>query len=82
MTSREKDTPRIQEAPSVENDPMVKTRLRTLLALAVAIGRREGLLANGDFNVEGGSNVANKGNIRDCEVASAGENKTGDQRGG
>jgi hypothetical protein len=54
---------------------MVRTRLRTLLELAVAIGRREGLLGNnGDFNVEGGSNVTDKGNIRDCKAAPAGEN--------
>jgi len=75
MTSREKDTTRTQGAPPVENNPMVRTRLRTLLELAVAIGRREGLLGNnGDFNVEGGSNVTEKGNIRDCKAAPAGEN--------
>jgi len=83
MTSREIDTPKIEEALPVEPNPMVRTRLRTLLELAVAIGRREGLLGNnGDFNVEGGSNVTDKGNIRDCETAPAGEDKTGDQRRG
>ena len=75
MTAREKDTTRTQEAPPVENNPMVRTRLRTLLELAVAIGKREGLLGNnGDFNVEGGSNVTHKGNIRDCKAPPPGEN--------
>ena len=79
MTVREKDTTRTQEAPPVESNPMVRTRLRTLLEVAVAIGRREGLLGNsGDSNAEGGSNVTDKGNIRDCKAAPAGENKTGD----
>ncbi len=74
MLSREKDAPRIQEVPPVESNPMVRTRLRTLLELAVAIGRREGLLGNnGDFNVEGGQNVADKGNIRDCKAAPSGQ---------
>ena len=64
MTSREKDTTRTQEAPPVENNPMVRARLRTLLELAVAIGRREGLLGNnGDSNTEGGKDVTDKGNI-------------------
>ena len=80
MTSREKDTLRTQEAPPVESNPMVRTRLSTLLELAVAIGRREGLLGNnGDFNVEGGQNVTDKGNIRDCKAAPVGEDKVGDQ---
>ncbi len=75
MTAREKATTRTQEAPSVENNPMVRTRLRTLLELAVAIGRREGLLGNnGDSSAEGGSNVTDKGNIRDCKAAPTGEN--------
>ena len=79
MTAHGKDTTRTQEAPPVESNPMVRARLRTLLELAVTIGRREGLLGNnGDLNVEGGSNVTDKGNIRDCEAAPAGENKTGD----
>ena len=80
MTSREKDTLRTQEALPVESNPMVRTRLSTLLELAVAIGRREGLLGNnGDFNVEGGQNVTDKGNIRDCKAAPVGEDKVGDQ---
>ena len=75
MTAREKDTTKTQEAPPVESNPMVRTRLRTLLEVAVAIGRREGLLGNnGDSNAEGGSNVTDKGNIRDCKAAPAGEN--------
>ena len=83
MTLREKDTTKTQELPLVESNPMVRTRLRTLLELAVAIGRREGLLGNnGDSKIEGGSNVTDKGNIRDCKAAPPGENKTGDQRRG
>jgi len=75
MTLREKDTTKTQEAPPVESNLMVRTRLRTLLELAVAIGKREGLLGNnGELNVEGGSNVTDKGNIRDCKAAPAGEN--------
>jgi hypothetical protein len=75
MTAREKDTPNTQETPQIENNPMVRTRLRTLLELAVTIGKREGLLGNnGELNVEGGSNVTDKGNIRDCKAAPAGEN--------
>ncbi len=75
MTVREKDTTRTQEAPPVESNPMVRTRLRTLLEVAVAIGKRKGLLGNnGEFNIEGGSNVTDKGNIRDCKAAPAGEN--------
>ena len=69
MLSREIDTPRIEEAPSVENNPIVKTRLRILLELAVAIGKREGLLGNnGDFDIEGGKYVTDKGNIRGREA--------------
>jgi hypothetical protein len=79
MTSREIDTIRIEEAPPVENNPLVRARLRTLLELAVAIGKREGLLGNnGDSNIEGGQNVTDKGNIRDCKAAPAGKDKTGD----
>ena len=75
MKVREKDTTRTQEAPPVESNPMVRTRLRTLLEVAVAIGKREGLLGNnGEFNIEGGSNVTDKGDIRDCKTAPAGEN--------
>jgi hypothetical protein len=74
MTSNEKDTTRTQEAPPVENNPMVRTRLRTLLELAIGIGRREGLLGNSDeTNVEGGSNVTDKRNFRDCKAAAPGE---------
>ena len=80
MTAREKDTTRIQEAPPVESNPMVRTRLRTLLEVAVAIGRREGLLGNnGDSNAEGGSNVTDKGNIRDREAAQTGQDPPGRQ---
>ena len=79
MTSREIDTLKTEEAPSIENNPMVRARLRTLLELAVAIGKREGLLSNnGESSVEGGQNVTDKGNIRYCKVAPAGKDKTGD----
>ena len=80
MTSREIDTLKIEEALPVEPNPMVRTRLRTLLELAVAIGKREGLLGNnGDFNVEGGSNVTDKGNIRDCKASPSWEDQAGEQ---
>lgn len=81
MTAHEKDTLMVKEAPLVENNPLVMTRLRTLLELAVTIGRREGLLGNdGDLNVEGGSNVTDKRNFRDCKATPAGQDKTGDQK--
>ena len=74
MTSREKVIPMTQEAPLFENNPRVRTRLRTLLELAVTIGRREGLLGNdSDFNVEGGQDVADKGNICGCKSIPAGK---------
>ena len=64
MTSREIDTLKTEETPPIENNPMVRARLRTLLELAVAIGKREGLLSNnGESSVEGGQNVTDKGNI-------------------
>ena len=69
MTLREKCTPMTQEASPAENNPMVRTRLRNLLELAVTIGRREGLLGNnGDISVEGGKNVTDKRNVRDCKA--------------
>ena len=74
MQSRKKNIPMLQKAPPVENNPMVITRLRTLLELAVTIGRREGLLGNNsDFNVEGGQDVADKGNICGCKSLPAGK---------
>ncbi|MFC1980362.1 hypothetical protein ACFLVS_05935 [Chloroflexota bacterium] len=74
MQSRKKNIPMPQKAPPVENNPMVITRLRTLLELAVTIGRREGLLGNNsDFNVEGGQDVADKGNICGCKSLPAGK---------
>ena len=82
MTLREKDIPKTQESPPVESNPMVRTRLRTLLELAVAIGRREGLLGNNaDSNAEGGKDVTDKGNIRDRKAPPSGEDKVGDQGG-
>ena len=44
LVSNEKD-----EA-SIEIDPAVQRRLRTLIELAVAIGRREGMIGKGDSN--------------------------------
>ena len=38
-------------APKGDDDLAVKTRLRILLQLALTIGRREGLLSNGDDQV-------------------------------
>jgi len=82
MILREKYTPMTQEASPVENNPMVRTRLRTLLELAVTIGRREGLLGNnGDINVEGGKDVTDKRNVRDRKAAPPREDKVGDQGG-
>ena len=53
---------------SSERKPrVVEQRLRTLLDLAVTIGRREGLLGDHKspcmVDTEGGSHVADKGNI-------------------
>jgi hypothetical protein len=82
MILHEKDATRIPEAPPVENNPMVRTRLRTLLELAVAIGKREGLLGNnGDFSVEGGKDVTDKRNIRNRKAPPAGKDKAGYQGG-
>ena len=75
MTSRQKDSPRTQEVLPVENNPMIRTRLRTLMELAITIGRREGLLGDiGDSNVEGGQDVGDKGNIRGCKSLPSGKN--------
>ena len=53
--------------------PAVRARLRTLLELAIAIGRREGMLGDkGEVNTEGGRNVTDKGNIRDNKASPAG----------
>ena len=82
MTLREKFTPMTPEASPAENNPMVRTRLRTLLELAVTIGRREGLLGNnGEFSVEGGKDVTDKRNVRDRKAPPPGEDKVGDQGG-
>ena len=35
---------------SIEIDPAVQRRLRTLIELAVAIGRREGMIGKGESN--------------------------------
>ena len=64
MLQRKKDTARTQETPLVEDNPMVRARLRTLLQLAITIGRREGLLGNnGDQNFKEVQNVPNKRSI-------------------
>lgn len=50
------------EVPPGDGREVVKGRLRTLLELSIAIGRREGLLGkNGDSDVEGGRYVTDKG---------------------
>ena len=62
MTSCETDSVEVSEAPSEDGKEVVKGRLHTLFALAVAIGRREGLLSqNGNTRIEGGNYVADKG---------------------
>ena len=82
MTSSQKNAATTQETPPVENNAMVRARLRTLLELAVAIGRQEGLLGNnGNSNTEGGKDVADKGNIRGYKVTETGENQAGDKEG-
>ncbi len=53
MTIRETKNGYRNQVLGTEIDPMVKARLRTLLELAVAIGKREGLLGN---NVNEGEN--------------------------
>ena len=68
MQSRKKNIPLTQKAPPVEDNPMVRKRLRALLELAVSVGKREGLLGNNcDSAVEGGQDVADKGNICGCK---------------
>ena len=72
MAIRETDSIKICEATSNDGKEVVKRRLCTLLELAIAIGSREGLLSkNGDSDIEGGSYVADKGNIRDSKAAQA-----------
>ena len=62
VESRGTDSTRTCETPPGERNVMVRGRLRTLLELAVAIGTREGLLGkNGNFKIEGGENVTDKG---------------------
>ena len=74
MQSRKKNIPMTQKASPVEDDPMVRTRLRTLLELVVAVGKREGLLGNdGDYIVEGDQDVADKGYIRSCKSFPSGK---------
>ena len=38
------------EEISTPDDPAVQSRIRTLIELAVAIGRREGLIGKGESN--------------------------------
>ena len=62
MAIRETDSIKICEVTSSDGREMVKGRLRTLLELSIAIGRREGLLGkNGNPDIKGGRYVANKG---------------------
>ena len=58
MSSCEKSGITTAEAPPVETNHAVRARLRTLLELAITIGKREGLLGkNGDFHVEIGQSA-------------------------
>ena len=56
----------------------VDQRLRNIIKLVMEVGRREGLIGNhekdGTKESRGGSNVTDKGNIRDCKAATTGEN--------
>lgn len=62
MTSREAGSVEVFEAPPNDGKEAVKSRLHTLIKLAIAIGSREGLLnQNGDSRVKGGNYVADKG---------------------
>jgi hypothetical protein len=62
----------------------VERRLQNIIKLAVEIGQREGLIGNhkeGINELKGGKDVADKGNIRDCEIAEVREDKAGNQGG-
>jgi len=69
----------------VEESLLIRQRLRNLIELAVAIGQKEGLLGNhketSPVDKEGGQNVANKGNIRDCKATPSRQGKTGNHEG-
>jgi hypothetical protein len=78
IAGAKKDTP-------VEESLLIRQRLRNLCELAIAIGQKEGLLGNHkeieSTNSEGGQDVADKGNIRDCKAAPFGQDQAGDQGG-
>jgi hypothetical protein len=65
----------------VEESLLIRQRLRNLCELAIAIGQKKGLFVNyrksETKEIEGGQNVANKGNIGDCDAAPVGQDKTG-----
>ncbi|MDO8637015.1 MAG: hypothetical protein Q7R34_12435 [Dehalococcoidia bacterium] len=60
----------VRDDTPVEESLLIRQRLRNLCELAIAIGQKKGLLGNhGEVNKidsEGGPDVADKGNIRDC----------------
>jgi len=60
----------------VEESLLIRQRLRNLCEIAIAIGQKQGLLGNHRNNdttdSEGGQNVADKGNIRDCKATPSG----------
>jgi hypothetical protein len=81
MTTKEKET-RIELTSPAETSQEEEARLRTLLSLAITIGKREGLMGNHDDEiVKGGLNVADKRNIRNYKATPPGEDKAGDQGG-
>jgi len=61
----------------VEESLLIRQRLRNLCELVIAIGQKQGLLCdhmnNDATDKEGGSNVTDKGSIRDCKAAPAGQ---------
>ena len=63
----------------------VEQRLQTIIEVAIDIGLKKGLFNNHKqieaIRRKGGSNVTNKGNIRDRKATPAGENKAGHQEG-
>jgi hypothetical protein len=80
--SRHTDSPE-KKGISLGESLRIEQRLQNLIELAITIGQREGLMGNHEEvelnSLEGGKDVANKGNIRDRKVAPVGQDKAGNQ---
>jgi hypothetical protein len=80
--SRHTDSPE-KKGISLGESLRIEQRLQNLIELAITIGQREGLMGNHEEvelnSLEGGKDVANKGNIRDCKAAQVGQDKAGNQ---